>query len=459
MFVATRYILREQIGPFVFAFAVITFVLVMDFILEVINLVVAKGLSVWTVLELFALNLAWMLALSVPMAVLVATLMAFGRLGADHEVTAFKACGVNPVRLLLPVLAAATVLAGLMVFFNNQVLPEANHRARLLLAAISQKRPTLRIEPNVFIDDVPGYHFIVKKVDPRSGKISGVTIYDQKERPYPRTIIAKRGEIAFAADGTTLVFTLYDGEVHEADENDPTKYRRVAFDKQTVYMREAGSQLIRQESDYRTDREMSAAEMQAKNRQTRANLDGLQKQLRTAAAQRVSQLLTGNPLSGGTPSAPPDSAVTARAAVEEQAFALRLQEPASLVTSFQQEINSLAVEIHKKYAIPVACVVFALIGAPLGILVRRGGFGTSAGISLGFFIFYWACLIGGEELADRRFISAFWAMWTANLVLGLAGLWLLFLTQRDRGFPARELLAKPGRFLGRALRRPRPALP
>ena len=90
--------------------------------------------------------------------------------------------------------------------------------------------------------------------------------------------------------------------------------------------------------------------------------------------------------------------------------------------SIQEQVNSYMVEIHKKYALPVACIVFILIGAPLGVMVRKGGFGVAASISLFFFVIYWAFLIGGEKLADRNFITPFWGMWSANILLSVAGI-------------------------------------
>ncbi len=100
---------------------------------------------------------------------------------------------------------------------------------------------------------------------------------------------------------------------------------------------------------------------------------------------------------------------------------------ANRVESSQNEINKYLVEIYKKYALPAACIIFILIGAPLGVMVRKGGFGVAASISLFFFLIYWAFLIGGEKLAERSILSPFWGMWAANVLLGIAG---IILTQR-----------------------------
>jgi lipopolysaccharide export system permease protein len=104
----------------------------------------------------------------------------------------------------------------------------------------------------------------------------------------------------------------------------------------------------------------------------------------------------------------------------------------SLIRSFERTGNSLLVEIHKKYSIPVACLVFVVIGAPLGFMARRGGIATGGGLSLGFFLLYWTFLIGGEDLADRQIISPFLAMWAANFVVGAAGLYLLWRAAKEK---------------------------
>ena len=127
--VLTRYILKEHLAPFCYALFVITFLFLIDFLIRILSSILSKGLEWRVVLEIIVLNLAWMLALSIPMAVLVSALMAFGRLSADNEVTALRALGISPVRALMPVLFLAALLGASLVWFNDKVLPEANFRA------------------------------------------------------------------------------------------------------------------------------------------------------------------------------------------------------------------------------------------------------------------------------------------------------------------------------------------
>lgn len=444
-----RYIIREHIGPFFFGLFVILFILIMDFILEVLNMVIGKGLNAFIILQVFVLNLAWMAALAVPMSVLVSTLMAFGRLSQDNEITALKASGVSLYRVVMPALVASLFVALGMVMFNNKVLPEANHKARLLMADIHQKRPTVNLKENVFIDEIPGYHILIKKVDPRSSDVEGITIYDQKDRRLPRTIIAEKGRVEFSPDGNTLIFYLFNGEIHETDEKDPNKYRRVSFNKQIIYIRDVGDRLVRTDSEYRTDREKSANQMLEDIKQMETNVKTSQAQILKQVSLALSKTFEEK-----KPVQPKDvTPIKKKEALEylikKNKNALsQLESEEQNIHSQKREINSLWVEVHKKYALPAACVVFVLVGAPLGIMARKGGMTVGLGLSLGFFVLYWAFLIGGEELADRQLISAFWAMWSANILIGGAGIFILIKSARETTFISWKWMQKfiPRRF-------------
>jgi lipopolysaccharide export system permease protein len=446
-----RYIFKEHVGPFFFGLFVIFFILIMDFVLELLNMVIGKGLSAFIILQVFVLNLAWMAALAVPMAVLVSTLMAFGRLSQDNEITALKASGVSLYRVVMPALVASLFVALGMVIFNNQVLPEANHKARLLMADIHQKRPTVNLKENVFIDEIPGYHILIKKVDPRSSDVEGITIYDQKERHLPRTIIAEKGRVEFSPDGSTLIFNLFNGEIHETDEKDPNKYRRVSFDKQTIYIRDVGGRLVRTNSEYRTDREKSANQMLQDIKPLEASVKASQAQILKQVNLALSKIFAEekNVQSKDLPPITKKEVMEYLLRKNRNLFS-QLQSEGQNIRSQKREINSLLVEVHKKYALPVACVVFVLVGAPLGIMAKKGGVTVGLGLSLGFFVLYWAFLIGGEELADRQLISAFWAMWSANILIGGAGIYILIKSAKETTFISWKWTQKfiPKRFRG-----------
>ncbi len=408
------------------------FVLVMDFILEVLNLIIGKGLNAFVILQVFVLNLAWMLALAVPMAVLISTLMAFGRLSQDNEITALRSSGVSLYRLILPPLVASILLAAGMAYFNDWVLPELNHRARVLMTDIHQKRPTWNLKENVFIDEIPGYHILIKKIDPHSSDIQGVTIYDVENRRFPRTIIAEKGNVEFTPDGNTLIFQLFNGEIHEMDEEAPQRYRKVSFDKQIIYIHDIGSKLVRSQSDYRTDREKNSRQVIEEVGKIDTSVITSEEQIRKITKSNWDKI-NRPAYSGNAPPVEPKKAME-NLIKENQNILNQISGEEQNIKNQRRYANSLLVEVHKKYALAVACVVFILVGAPLGIMAKKGGVAVGLGLSLGFFVLYWAFLIGGEELADRQYISAFWAMWSANILIGGAGIYILVKSAKETKF-------------------------
>ncbi len=440
----SRYIVAEFVGPFLFSFLVITLVLIVDFIPDVVKLVVRKNLDVWIILQVFVLNLAWMLALSIPMAVLSGTLMAYGRLSSESEILAMKASGTSPFRLLLPVMVVALILGTGLIYFNNEILPDANHRARQLMSDIRRTRPTLEIKPNVLSTQIPGYHVLVEELNYETSEVRDIVIFDHKTRTKPRTIAARRGRLSFSADGQTLIVELHDGEIHEIDPETRDKYRRMTFDHQTFYLTGVGSEFVQTSSEYRTDREKSAGEMWEDVNKWRALIPTHEAEIESIVTTAVNRLI-----------APPTEEQRAqwlglpkdmRPQVDKrEAIAESINRNAKRLAKVKQEIkgienqerliNVFLLEIHKKYAIPAACLVFVMIGGPLGIIARRGGIGVGLGMSLGLFVLYWAFLIGGEDLADRGLVSPAYAMWAANVLIGIAGIGLIWRVTHDAALP------------------------
>ncbi|MXZ75325.1 MAG: YjgP/YjgQ family permease [Gemmatimonadetes bacterium] len=399
-----RYVFKAHVGPFLFSFVITTFILVMDIIFQIADLIIGKNLDLFIVLEVFFLNLAWIVAVSIPMSVLVASLMAFGRLAADNEVTALKAGGVSFFQMVSPVLVAGILLGSGHLFFMDVILPEANYRARSLMNDIHRARPTLLFTQNIFMKDIPGYSILIDRVNPRNNEIHSITIYETGNLRYPRLMTAKSGEFHVNETGSRLDLMLYDGELLQQDES-TGRYFKEIFERQRFSIRTEPAGVQRSEAGVRSDRELNIEMM-------RARIDEWQMEIDEASAK-----IEPGPV---FPEAKADSLEAARDRAERT------------VSLRQRQKNSYIVEIHKKYAISAACFVFVLIGAPLGVRIRRGSIGVGVGVSLCFFLLYWACLLGGEELADRDMIDPVWAMWAANIVIGVPGAFLVWVTGRDR---------------------------
>jgi lipopolysaccharide export system permease protein len=381
-------------------------------------------------MELIVLNLAWMFVLAVPMSVLVAVLMAFGDLSSRNEITAMRASGVSLYRMMLTPFCSAAIVALLMVMFNNYVLPESNYRLKGLMVDIRRKKPTLALENGVFSQDIPGYSMLVRRAVASSNELIGVTLYDHTNPAASVTITAQRGAISFTPDFRTLLMDLHDGEIHEYNLQQPAQYRRIRFTDHRIAMAVEGFDFERSSAGAftRGDRELGAAAMQH-------IVDSLSRQYQSLAsaardlAVQDARFLAGTGPDPGPP--PAGSTPTARAVNRSRQMSGSLTTYAFRMEGLNRQIDQYLVEIHKKYSIPVACIVFILVGAPLGIMSRRGGFGVAASLSLGFFILYWACLIGGEKLADRDIVSPAIGMWSANVLIGGAGAYLTMRAARE----------------------------
>jgi len=447
--ILSKYILREHLMPFIGGLAIIMFVLVMDFILDILNLIIAKGVEPLIVLKLFSLNLAWMLALAVPMTCLIAGLMAFGRLAEDREIIAAVSSGIPLVRLMFLPLGVALILSVFMIFFSNSVLPEANYEAKMLMGDIKRKKPALAIKERVFIDDFPGVGLYIEEVEEKTNELRGITIYDQQDRRIPRIVQAEYGKMSYSENSDVLILELYDGVIHEIDEQDPSKHTRVNFDRQTIRFSDLGFKLQRRDSGHRGDRELTIEDMKeriaAKDSAIARSMDNIVEF--SDKAFRAAFIPSGK----NTPSDPSMIYRSIRKRVESTLHAIKSQ--MNTVKAHRRYIRKYSVEIHKKITLPFACVFFLLVGAPVGVWARKGGLGVGIGLGLGFIVIYWAFLIGGEELADRGFIAPWLAMWLPNFVMVAIGGGTLYRTIWSSHFKTVGAVARMWRKVARIFRR------
>lgn len=256
-----RYVLREHIAPFIYSVIVITFLFVMDFLLNMLESILIKGLDAVVVLEIFVLNLAWILALSVPMGVLVAVLMAFGRLSSENEITAMNAAGISLKRLLIPVMLSAMIVAGGLVWFNNNVLPEANYRAATLAGDISRKKPAAFIQEGVILYDFRNFCIYIDSIDQKTGGLYGIMILETNNGKTPVLTTAKKGFIQYINSDNYLRFELFSGENLRRGKSAEETFLHTAFDSAVITMKNVDAGLKRTQRTYRSDRELSSRMM------------------------------------------------------------------------------------------------------------------------------------------------------------------------------------------------------
>ncbi len=425
-----KYILRNHIAPFVFSVITLMCVFLLQFLMKFADQLVGKGLDTWIILKLIAFNLSWMLVLVIPMATLVATLMAFGLLSQNNEVTIFKSSGVSLYKMMSAPFAASVILAYLLFLFNNDVLPDANHQAKLLMQDISRQKPTLSLEPGFFSKEVSNYAILVRDINENTNELTEVVIYDYTNPAKINVVTALEGSIYFSADQSKLIMDLKNGEIHESDIKDTGIYRKLVFKNHRIAMNADQFSFQQTATGIRSERELS---LEAMNIIVDSLIFQRVKYLANLKSETDKYLFIDsltNP-SRNISTSKTNDLVYMR--VQD-----KIRSTKSVVLSNQhrvewtnREIEKYEVEIYKKYALPAACIVFILIGAPLGVMVKRGGLGIAASISLSFFLLYWAFLIGGEKLADRGIISPFIGMWAANFLLTILGIILTVRTNKE----------------------------
>ena len=420
----------------------------MQFLILHIDSLIGKDIPLQVIFELILTNLAYMVVLAAPMAVLVATLMAFGKFSELHELTAVRASGVHPLKVIFPVLLASILLFLGLAWFSNDLLPEANHKSRSLFIDIRLKKPGFDLKPNEFYDGIEGYIFLVDEVDSKTDSLYGITLFQEPTRNNDRAFIKAKKGYLLSENSEMLTLYLFDGKMQKfpatTNRNKITlevsefQEHRITFDL---------ADLAFEKSDpnrrNRSDRTMNIQSMQV-------IVDSLKieviKQF-TNATKLIPDLGKDNPgryrainkelTENDTTLVTSSIAVNNQTSISEQKrlfqsaisdlnnYKASLQNIQANVLFRQKSINRYLVEIHKKFSIPFACIVFILLGAPIGIMSKRGNFGVAAMISTVILTLYWISLIQGEKLADRLFITPFVGMWAFNIVFSLIGIILL----------------------------------
>jgi len=491
MSILSRYLVRLHVGPFLFALGALTSLMLLNQIAKRLGDLVGKGLPWGVIVEVFALSIPFIVAMTLPMAALVAVLFATSRLAADSEVTALRAGGVSLWRLLRPLLAGGIVLTVIAFAFSDHILPRTNHRLRTLYSDIAKKKPTFGIKEQVINEVQPRRLFLrAASIDPATYALRDVAIYDLADQDRKRVIYADSGYLAITEDQQDAYLTLYSGVMHEFDRSDPGMFQLSDFARDRIRIEGVGNELRRTVADsYKSDREMSICEME--RRVASAHRDEALN-LRRLAATRRSALNTLVGLPGVEPDTavamaglspycraltswaswllppeleaqePPRTGVRPLPATRDRRPVVRGLSPGLRATELRAQDDRLRlsriqaahflVEIHKKYAIATACFIFVLLGVPLAIRFPRGGLGFVIGMSLGIFAFYYIGLIGGESLADRLAAPP-WILWVPNLLFLVVAVVLLWRSRVATVAPAATGLR--ARFTGQWRRPPR----
>jgi len=435
----TRYILKQLLSPFLFSLLIIVFVLFTQFLLRAIDRFIGKGLDIGTIFEYLFLNLGWIAALSVPMAVLVAALMSFGQFSEDNEITAMRASGISFNTILRPAILFGITISGVLILFNSFIMPEMNFKARMLSGDIYRKRPDLNIEPGYFMDDLPSYSMIIR--DKEGDTLKDVRIFSKGSGQTQTSIHSKTGELSTIDDA--IVLDMFNGEIHELDTRDFGNYRRIEFDKHKITIAADDLFLNRRDTTSRSDREMTVPMIFDKRENISKRINIVNSRIGRAFTRTGLDSIVPNSFDESKvilldykKSYNADTSFTADQKYKKEKdiniTERQLRNEYNLLRSYMKSSSKYEVELHKKFSLPIACILFVMTGASLGVLFRKGGFTIAVGLSFGFFLIYYIMMIGGEDLADRNIVSPVVGVWSPNVILLAISMYLILHTVREQ---------------------------
>ncbi len=417
--IINRYIIKELTIPFMSSLFILIFVLLSNFILKNMDKFLGKGLSLGTVLKFLVYNSAWIISLAIPMSILIATLMAFGRLSSDNEITAFKASGISMNKLILPAMIFGLIVFSLITPFNLWILPEMNHNVRKISHEISRNRPDIEFNEQLLNSFSDKIIYVGKRLNTHS--FDNVVIFDKAQKDHT-TIMAEKGNFKSFQDG--IVINLQNGSIHEKLANN--EYRKTYFDIYKIAIPfdqlefNLSNNLIRQERELNVNallNKITSYKNNIKNSEQEITLndnkiDSLNKLL--SVYENKNNLLMINMIKNQ---------------INNQIF--KKDKNFKLIKNYKKQINKYSVEVHKKFSIPIACFIFILLGTPLGIMAKNSNMSVSIAISILFFIIYWSFLIAGEDFADRGRFNPALSMWAPNIFLGMIAFYLYSLISKE----------------------------
>lgn len=459
------FMLKSFVGPFVATFFISMFVLMMQFLWRYIDDLVGKGLEGEVIAHLLFYVSLTLVPMGLPLAVLLASIMTFGNLGENYELTALKAAGISLYRIMQPLIFLIMFLTLAAFFFSNNVLPYANLKASSLLYDIKRQKPELSLKDGVFVNDMDGYSIKVDRTDKKTGLMHDLMIYNHSDatKNYEMTI-ADSGRMDADATGRYMEVRLYNGWSYTdegyKDRNSKTfPFRRVSFKKQFFLIP------LEDNSLKRTDEDLFKNSYGMLNiKQLQHAEDSLGKDLERSQRNRVKQMLRQNYVKRKEYSPERDSAMMAKtrgrmlnldslartmdAREEKNAADKALDYARSAQNSYRGEVTIIdrqkemirrhQIEWHKKFTLSFACFIFFFIGAPLGGIIRKGGLGMPVVVSIFLFIVYYIIWMMGERAAREGALEPWQGMWISSVILLPLGAFLTYTAMTDSAVMSSE---------------------
>ena len=456
------FLLKSFIGPLIFTFFIVLIILILQFLWMYVDDLAGKGLDFKILSELLYYFALTFVPTALPLGILLASLMTFGNMGEFSELSALKSSGIPLLRIMRSLIILIGIIAVISFFFSNNVLPYSTIKARTLLWDIQHKKPDINIPAGTFYNGIPSFSIKITSKDPVTGRFNNIIIYDHRQRRGNYSVIlADSGYMRSTSDNTGLIMTLYSGYGHydiEEKNVNPSlrKYpsRQDYFKEQTIVIPLTGFDLQRSEEGI-----FKSGAAMLNISQLTFTIDSLNKKYTDKINSEFNNFK--NIKLYAVRNLPLTTNKTAKA---EQKNIIRRFDPKALFDSLTvpekksalakaitslKEGNSILIEKNesqhyevkaikryeaewnKKVTISLACLIFFFIGAPLGAIIRKGGLGTPAVISIFFFVIYYVISISGQKLVEEDVVGTFAGMWAATYILLPIGIFLTYKATTD----------------------------
>ena len=412
----------------------------MQFLWKYIDDLIGKGLSVFQVSELMVYSIARFVPLALPIAVLISSVMVIGKLGEDYELAALQSSGISLIKVLKPIFLIIILIGFSSYLFSNYVMPIANYKGGSLLYDIKKKKPSVNIKEGIFYNDIDGYSIKIENKSNSENLLNNILIYDHTDNTGNKKVIsAKSGKMVISDDEKYMELTLYNGNSYIElidNKNKKSNHRKITFEEDLIRFDLSSFDLKNSELLYKGHYAM------LNNSQLEKSIDSLNKRVFEKKLLIQNRLLENYKYKENNKS---DSTISInylnQKKIHETAInKLRILKSVSNSNSndlrYKQAIISKhKIEWHRKISLAFACLIMFLIGAPLGSIIRKGGFSIPLLVSIVLFVLYYVISITGEKTAKDLSISPFEGMWIANIIFIPISLILIALALKNSRLP------------------------
>lgn len=434
-------------------FFIALFILLMQFLWKYIDDLVGKGFEWYVIAKLLFYASSTFIPLALPLAILLSSIMTLGNLGEHYETVSIKAAGISLQRFLRPLMLVVLVIVVAAFYFSNNILPVANLKMSSLLYDVRSKKPALNIEEGVFYKGIDGYVIKVNRKDKDGKTMYNITIFDHTDKSGNNSItVAEWGKMETTPDERYLIFSLYDGCTYDEEQksrgsNITRPFRRTYFTEEVIRFDLSGFQLTRTKEDLFKDHykmlnlkqlkeSMDSLELVYKEKQSKQSDDLLSRFKHYRNIDSASDILSEEePIKDSVI----DNFKSQRIKQDIVAEAIKRARNNKDKVFFtikdfdtrEEHIRRHNIEWHRKLTLSFACLVLFFIGAPLGAIIRKGGFGLPIVMSVIFFVIFHVLSMTGEKMVREGASGAFQGMWMASLIYLPLGILLTYMATTD----------------------------